>query len=352
MKIKHMCDSTGLSERTIRFYIEKGLITPQSCKQNQRTYYEFGEDDVRQTEQIAILRKMGFSIAEILSMKNDPEHIGTIMDEHRILLAESANKQAQALAAIENAIVNQYHSLSELCSAFTDVSEHLELPRSDVCPNFAQFNEETPVEREKAYQSFLSRQNRKEQMARRLKLLKPALLSLCAAALIFGAVVGASYIPRHIHKEFSGIELEMSGEGSKLLKKTDIHIEGWMYGGLFTTPKFKGLFEVSKYPFTHDTQVEIPFPHDRIEESSLVYPSFKDGVPHISSLGVLYTDSSFRSVAIHLFDMKKNYDGSESGSTGNRVIAAPASDLEMASAALQERNIYWMDFKGVIHYPR
>lgn len=349
MKIKQVCDSTGLSERTIRFYIEKGLIAPQSCQQNQRTYYEFGEDDVRQTEQIAILRKIGFSIAEILSMKNEPECIGFIIEEHLVSLEESARKQAEALKAVQNAAGSQYPSLSVLCAVFTESAEHLELPQRDVWPNFAQFDEETPEEREKSYQSFLDRQNRKEQ---RLKWLKPVLLSLCAAALIFGVVIVVSYIPRHIQRDFLGSELEMSGEGSKLLKKIDIHIEGWLYGGLFTTPSFKGLFELSTYPYTYGTQVEIPLAHDNVEVCPIVYASVKDGIPHTTSLGMLYTDSNFRTVAIHLFDMKINDDGSRSGLTGNRVIAAPASDLEMASSVLHERNIYWMDFKGVIHYPR
>ncbi len=349
MKIKQVCDSTGLSERTIRFYIEKGLIAPQSCEQNRRTYYEFGEDDVRQTEQIAILRKIGFSIAEILTMKNEPKCIGSIIEEHLISLEESARKQAEALTAVQNAVGSQYPSLSALCAVLTESAEHLELPQRDVWPNFAQFDEETPEEREKSYQSFLDRHNRKE---KRLKWLKPALLSLCTAALIFGVVIGISYIPRHIQREFLGSELEMSGEGSKLLKKTDIHIEGWLYGGLFTTPRFKGVFELSTYPFTHDTQVEIPFLHDKGDVCPIVYGYYKDGLPHTSSLGMLYTDSNFRSVAIQLFDKKKNGDGIESGSIGNRVIAAPASDLQMASSVLDERNIYWMDFKGVYHYPR
>lgn len=283
---------------------------------------------------------MGFSIAEILSMKNEPESIGSIIEEHRISLEESARKQAEALKTVQNAVGSQYPSLSALCAVLTESAGHLELPQRDVWPNFAQFDEETPEEREKAYQRFLDRQNRKE---KRLKWLKPALLSLCVAALIFGVVIGISYIPRHIQRDFLGSELEMSGEGSKLFKKTDIHIEGWLCGGLFTAPSFKGLFELSTYPYTQGTQVEIPLAHDNVEVCPIVYWCYKDGLPHPNSLGMLYTDSNFRSVAVHLF---------ESGSTGNRLIAAPASDLEMASSVLHERNIYWTDFKGVIHYPR
>ena len=46
MKIKEVCERTGLTERTVRFYMQKGLIAPKGEWRNGREYSEFSETDV------------------------------------------------------------------------------------------------------------------------------------------------------------------------------------------------------------------------------------------------------------------------------------------------------------------
>ena len=56
MRINEACKRTGLSERAIRFYVEKGLLTPKSQVINGRTTTEYSETDIEILREIAALR--------------------------------------------------------------------------------------------------------------------------------------------------------------------------------------------------------------------------------------------------------------------------------------------------------
>ena len=65
MKIKEICEITGLTDKSVRFYIDNKLIVPH-CTENHlgRRSFTFSEDNVRELDDIATLRKAGFSVAE------------------------------------------------------------------------------------------------------------------------------------------------------------------------------------------------------------------------------------------------------------------------------------------------
>ena len=66
MKIKAVCEATGLTDRAIRYYIEEKLISPAYTENYLgRKTFDFSEWDLQQLNDIAVLRKFGFSIAEI-----------------------------------------------------------------------------------------------------------------------------------------------------------------------------------------------------------------------------------------------------------------------------------------------
>ena len=43
MKMKGICERTGISKRNIHFYIKEGLLTPATNPEN--GYYDFSEED-------------------------------------------------------------------------------------------------------------------------------------------------------------------------------------------------------------------------------------------------------------------------------------------------------------------
>lgn len=82
MKIKEVMAQTDLTDRAIRIYIENELITPSYTENFQgRKSFDFSEKDIELLKNIAILRKTGFSIAEIKSLKNSKENCRTILKD-------------------------------------------------------------------------------------------------------------------------------------------------------------------------------------------------------------------------------------------------------------------------------
>lgn len=71
MKMKEVCARTGLTERTVRFYVQEKLVTPLAQRRNGRTWLDFSEADVERLETVAVLRRAGFTLDEIGSLLAD-----------------------------------------------------------------------------------------------------------------------------------------------------------------------------------------------------------------------------------------------------------------------------------------
>ena len=69
MKIKEICEKTGLTDRTVRYYIEEGLISPFYTENYLgRKAFDFSEQDLDKLKSIATLRSFGFSVEEIKAL--------------------------------------------------------------------------------------------------------------------------------------------------------------------------------------------------------------------------------------------------------------------------------------------
>ncbi|WP_297210782.1 MerR family transcriptional regulator [uncultured Flavonifractor sp.] len=71
MKMKQVCEATGLTERAVRFYVQEQLVIPQAQRRGGRIWLDFSEQDVARLQAIAVLRKAGFTLEEIRSMEAD-----------------------------------------------------------------------------------------------------------------------------------------------------------------------------------------------------------------------------------------------------------------------------------------
>ena len=73
MKIKAVSECTGLSDRTIRYYIEEKLISPEYTKSyTGRRAFDFSPEDVEALKQISTLRSFDLTVEEIRSIQADP----------------------------------------------------------------------------------------------------------------------------------------------------------------------------------------------------------------------------------------------------------------------------------------
>ena len=128
MKIKEMCELTGLTDKTVRFYIDNGLITPE-CKENHlgRRSFTFSKQNLSELEDIATLRKAGFSVAQIKEIQNEKEKSREIIPQ----LIALKEKQIE-----ENKLINAALSQLESDRAYSvrEIAEVLREPARDVKP--------------------------------------------------------------------------------------------------------------------------------------------------------------------------------------------------------------------------
>ena len=83
MQIKEAAAKCGLTEKAIRLYEEKGLITPSYTEINGRKFRDYDDETVAQLQMIAGLRQSFFSLDQIAAMQNTPEDIPAIFSEYR-----------------------------------------------------------------------------------------------------------------------------------------------------------------------------------------------------------------------------------------------------------------------------
>ena len=117
MKIKRVCQLTGLSDRAVRYYIEEALIQP-SCTENYlgRKNFDFSDADVKVLQDIAVLRKFGFSIQEIREIAQNPgASVAVLAQVRRRKQTVIAEEQASmgALSRLEN---GRCYTLAELAA--------------------------------------------------------------------------------------------------------------------------------------------------------------------------------------------------------------------------------------------
>ena len=138
MKMKEVTERTGLTERTVRYYMEKGLIAPHGQWRNGREYTEFDETDIARLKAVATLRELGFSVEAIRSMQAEPGLIPQIVAERR-QAAESeskiANETERILSGINADGADSIEELASRCRAYAArpkaAPNPLPLPKAD-----------------------------------------------------------------------------------------------------------------------------------------------------------------------------------------------------------------------------
>lgn len=132
MKIKAVCEMTGLTDRAVRYYIEEQLISPEYTENYLgRKSFEFTEDDVQQLQDISVLRKFGFSIAEIKEMYANPDLIFPIaksLQQRKQTIIEEENNLLKALSQLDE---DHCYSLSELAECLSAPVVNEPVPAED-----------------------------------------------------------------------------------------------------------------------------------------------------------------------------------------------------------------------------
>jgi DNA-binding transcriptional MerR regulator len=156
MKPKELSEKTGLKERTIRFYEEQGLLSPQKTRQNGRSFRDYSQEDADRLTTIATLRRAGFTLEEIRTLLNQPEAVETIYPGYLQRVEQEATTAGRLLEVSKQIRPNGLDAYG-LARQLERSAKFLDLPPADMEPHFGRLDSETPEEKARAIEAYRSR---------------------------------------------------------------------------------------------------------------------------------------------------------------------------------------------------
>ena len=137
VKIKAVCELTGLTARTVRVYIDEQLIAPEFTENYLgRRSFEFSQSDIAALQNIATLRKYGFSIDEIRNILLDSQTSIAIIEnvkQRTQIQADEYRERLKALSRVESLKAYSVEELSEiLLQGKAEIQFPVELPKLNV----------------------------------------------------------------------------------------------------------------------------------------------------------------------------------------------------------------------------
>ena len=134
MKMKELSSLTGISDRTIRYYIDDGLFIPERYTENYegRRSYDFTENDAKHLKQIALLRKYGFSISEIKTIEKDSSSIEGLVKSRIAEAKQNSEEKLDEIKVLQTVAERQPESIDELCETLSNPDiEQVPIPAID-----------------------------------------------------------------------------------------------------------------------------------------------------------------------------------------------------------------------------
>ena len=99
MKINEVEALVGITKKNIRFYEEKGLLSPSRNSEN--GYRDYGEAEVEALRRIKLMRKLGVPIEEIRRMQEGAQTVGDGMRRHLVTLERERKNLEESVRLCE-----------------------------------------------------------------------------------------------------------------------------------------------------------------------------------------------------------------------------------------------------------
>ncbi len=159
MKIKEAAAHTGLSEKAIRFYESKHLITPQIRELNGRSFREYTEENIRDLLRIAALRRAYFSIGQISEMLADESRCSAVFSAYRAEQTALYREMTPLVLRLEAVDAAEITSLDTLVRAVDGADEAAPPPPEF---HFQKHDDLPDEEKAEMYRAFLRHQRRRD----------------------------------------------------------------------------------------------------------------------------------------------------------------------------------------------
>lgn len=133
MKMKEVLLQTGLTDRAVRLYIDSGLVAPD-IEENYsgRKNIEFSGNDIDRLKNIALLRKIGFSIPDIKGISEGGENTKSIIEDFIRQKQESVENDTLVLEKLKSLSLDTPITMDSLCTQLSSAAENKQVPQEDL----------------------------------------------------------------------------------------------------------------------------------------------------------------------------------------------------------------------------
>ncbi len=133
MKMKEVIEKTGLTDRAIRLYIDEGLALPDIEESySGRKSIDFSESDVERLKNVALLRKAGFSIADIKSMVDDNSTAKNVVENFIEQTENNIAHETEIVEKLKGISFDEAVTLETICKSLSATVEEKEIPKEDL----------------------------------------------------------------------------------------------------------------------------------------------------------------------------------------------------------------------------
>lgn len=133
MKIKEVIEKTGLTDRAVRLYIDEGLAAPSIEESySGRKSIEFSESDVERLNNVALLRKAGFSISDIKSMVDDNSTAKNVVENFIEQTESNIAHETEIVEKLKGISFDEDVTIETICETLMETVEGRCVPKADI----------------------------------------------------------------------------------------------------------------------------------------------------------------------------------------------------------------------------
>lgn len=132
MKIKDVIEQTKLTDKAVRLYIDNGLVAPSIDESySGRKSIDFSSDDVERLKNIALLRKAGFSIADIRDIIESEEKAKNVLVRFICDTENNVSHETEIIGRLKNINTDEKVTMELICNSLSASVVDNEVPKED-----------------------------------------------------------------------------------------------------------------------------------------------------------------------------------------------------------------------------
>lgn len=132
MKIKDVIERTELTDKAIRLYVDNGLVAPSIDESySGRKSIDFSEEDVERLKNVALLRKAGFSIADIKEIIESEEKAKAVVERFIFETENNICHESSIISKLKNINTDYPVTMDLICKSLSATVKENEVPKED-----------------------------------------------------------------------------------------------------------------------------------------------------------------------------------------------------------------------------